>query len=66
MSSAIAEKQIYQKLNLLNPLQRQEVDDFIEFLLRRKPVPEIDKKQVLLNISVWSEEDIQAIEDVRF
>lgn len=53
------------KFRLLTPIQRQEVADFIDFLLHRAEVAPIDKKRVLLNLSVWNDEDVQAVETVQ-
>ena len=58
--------QLHEKYKHLTSIQQQEVDDFIEFLLTRQTMQKtLNKKQILLNISVWGEMDTQNIEQVR-
>lgn len=50
------------KYNLLDPIARQEVLDFIDFLLTKgkktKNLSNSVYKKKILNVSVWSESDI--------
>lgn len=52
------------KYNLLDPLQQNEVNDFIEFLLSKKDKkPSMTEyKKKILAVSTWSEEDLQVFE----
>ena len=52
------------KYDLLDPLQQNEVNDFIEFLLSKKDKkPSITEyKKNILAVSTWSEEDLQVFE----
>ena len=61
----ITSQQVYHKLELLDPLQRETVSEFIDFLLSKHPVASSDKKAILLHTSVWSEESLQQIEQVQ-
>lgn len=62
--SSISAESILQKFEVLPENAKREVADFIEFLLQKRPSKKkkIDKK-ALLEISQWTDEDIQAIED---
>ena len=53
------------KLQVLSDEARNEVYDFIDFLISRGKVKKkkIDKSK-LLDFSTWTEEDIQAIENI--
>ena len=53
------------KLQVLSDEARNEVYDFIDFLISRGKVKKkkIDKSK-LLDLSTWTEEDIQAIENI--
>ena len=51
------------KYNLLDATGKQEVLDFLEFLVQKKQKPMVDVslsdyKQQIMQVSVWSEEDI--------
>ena len=61
----ITSEKIYEKCGLLDPLQRETVSEFIDFLLSKHPVCRHDKKSLLLQTSVWNNEDIQAIEEAQ-
>ncbi|KPA17024.1 hypothetical protein MHK_002760, partial [Candidatus Magnetomorum sp. HK-1] len=50
---------------LLDHQQRETVFLFINFLLSKKTVNKSNNKHVLLNTSVWNENDIQSIEQVQ-
>jgi hypothetical protein len=60
----ITSEEISEKCEQLDPLQRETVSEFIDFLLSKHPSPRCDKKALLLRTSVWSDEDIQSIEEV--
>jgi len=51
------------KMQRMTPAQQREVIDFAEFLLSRKNHPAKDsiRRERLLNVSVWSDGDIEAI-----
>mgnify|MGYP001185904863 FL=1 len=54
------------KFNQLEPLQKQELLDFLDFLLTKskKKKPDLSNyKKQLLEISVWSEEDLAIFEE---
>jgi hypothetical protein len=55
------------KYNLLNPFEKKEVKDFIDFLLNKKhhsPKPEpTDYKNKILSVSTWSEEDMKVFDE---
>lgn len=58
------------KIQSLDEQAQQEVVDFVDFLLekkgRRKPPHNSDDyRERLINISVWSEEDLKPIEEAR-
>jgi hypothetical protein len=61
----ITSQQVYHKLELLDPLQRETVSEFIDFLLSKQPVAPSEKKAILLQTSVWSEDSLQQIEEVQ-
>ncbi len=61
----ITSEKISEKCEQLDPLQRKTVSEFIDFLLSKHPSPHRDKKALLLHTSVWSDEDIQSIEEVQ-
>jgi len=54
---------------LLDEQAKQEVADFVDFLLekkgRRKPLDSVSYQQNLLAVSIWSDEDLEPIEDAR-
>ena len=55
------------KYNLLNPFEKKEVSDFIDFLFSKKnksekPGPSGYKNKIL-SVSTWSEDDIKVFEE---
>ena len=58
-----------QKFETLTDQAKEEVVDFIDFLIEKKRLKrktkKIDKKNVLLGMSYWSEEDIKIFDDIR-
>jgi hypothetical protein len=65
MSNLINSNQLHEKFNLLNSLQKETIYYFIEYLLSKKSIELMEKKNILLKTSVWSEEDIKYIEDAQ-
>jgi hypothetical protein len=61
----ITNQQIFQKIQDLDYTEKKEINDFIDFLISRKKEKDFDKKKVLENISVWSEDDVKEIETVQ-
>ena len=74
MQEIIQTRTITEKLNLLPPMQKQTVYEFIDFLLNKNHIGQAaenittiendsieEKRSGLLDISVWSEEDIEVI-----
>ncbi len=55
------------KLQYLTPEAIEEVCDFVEFLSNKQnKIKEIKNvKDILLNISVWSEDDIKVFDEIR-
>jgi hypothetical protein len=65
MQQIISKEQLWEKINLLNPFLQQTVVMFIDSLLKTQTIVNKRDKSRLLNISVWSEEDIQQIEEAQ-
>jgi hypothetical protein len=65
MTNVVSISQFNEKLYLLDHQQRETVFLFINFLLSKKSINKSSNKQVLLNTSVWNENDIQSIEQVQ-
>ena len=69
----VSNQQLFDKLVSLDPAQQQIAYEFIDFLLSKRakknpvknPVKKKSKNEFLLQTSVWSDEDIQPIEDAR-
>ncbi len=61
----ITSQQVSEKFELLDPLQRETVSQFIDFLLYQNHLANTDKKALLLRTSIWTEEDVHAIEEVQ-
>ena len=61
----ITSETISEKCELLDPSQRETVFEFIDFLLHKHQRSCSDKRDLLLQTSVWSEEDIRPIEEVQ-
>ena len=53
--------QLSKKCELLDPIQRETVAEFVDFLLARHQKTSSDKKAILLRTSVWEEESLQKI-----
>ncbi|MEZ4676089.1 MAG: hypothetical protein R2932_17835 [Caldilineaceae bacterium] len=65
MQQAISKDQIWKKLEQLNLLQQQTVLAFIDSLANTQPTVGKRDKSQLLNLSIWTEEDIQSIQEVQ-
>lgn len=61
----ITNQQIFQKIEDLDYTEKKEINDFIDFLISRKKEKDLDKKKVLENISVWSEDEVKEIETIQ-
>ncbi len=61
--------ELLMKFGLLDSLKRQEILDFIDFLLNKQEKGRIlnfkSYKEQILQVSTWSEEDIKVIETVK-
>ena len=58
MQQAISKDQIWKKLEQLNLFQQQTVLAFIDSLVNTQPTVGKRDKSQLLNLSIWTEEDI--------
>ena len=65
MQQAISKDQLWTKLEQLNPFQQQTVMALIDSLLSTQTVIQQRDKASLLNLSVWTEEDLQLIEEAQ-
>lgn len=65
MQNLIPGEQLWEKLNLLSGWQQQLALRLINSLLDTQPVVGRRDKRKLLSLSVWSDEDIQRIEEAQ-
>ena len=65
MQQIISKEQLWAKLNLLNPFQQQTVVAFIDTLLKTQTAVDKRDKSRLLTLSVWTEQDLQPIEEAQ-
>ncbi len=65
MQNVISDQQLFEQVARLDPMQKQTVYAFIEFLLSKHPVQPKSKKKQLLKTSIWSDEDIAMIEGLQ-
>lgn len=61
----ITTQQLSQKCELLDPIQRETVAEFVDFLLARHQKTSADKKTILLRTTVWEEESLQKIQEAQ-
>ena len=58
--------ELIMKFGLLDPIKRQEILDFLDFLLNKQQKEGVGNfksyKEQILQVSTWSEEDIAVIE----
>ena len=65
MQNAIVREQLWEKLNLLNSWQQQMVFGLIDSLLDAQPTTGKRDKKRLLSLSVWTEQEIERIEEAQ-
>lgn len=65
MQQTISREHLWNKLDLLDPLQQETVVALIDSLLEAQPVAGKRDKRRLLALSVWTEQDFQQIEDAQ-
>lgn len=65
MQQIISKELVWEKLDLLNAFQQQTVVAFIDSLLKAQTVVEKRDKRSLLNLSIWTEQDLQQIEEAQ-
>jgi hypothetical protein len=65
MQQIISKKQLWEKLSQLNPRLQQAVIAFIDSLLKTQTTASQRDKCGLLTLSVWSDEDVQRIEEAQ-
>lgn len=65
MQQVITKEQLWEKLDLLNPLQQQSVLAFIDSLVKAQSTVDKRDKHQLLTLSAWTEEDIQPIQEAQ-
>ena len=58
--------EIIVKFGLLDPIKRQEILDFLDFLLNKQKKERVGSfksyKEQILQVSVWSEDDISSMQ----
>ena len=65
MSSPITNRQLEEKIELLQPSQKQRVYELVLSLLGQSAADSTARKHLLLETSVWSEQDIRPIEEAQ-
>lgn len=65
MQQLVTPKQIWKQFGQLSPSQQKEVAIFIESLLTSEPPKVKRDRRPLLQLSVWSEDDIARIEEAQ-
>jgi hypothetical protein len=65
MQQIISKEQLWEKIDRLNPSLQQTVVSFIDSLLKTQTTVNKRDRSSLLKVSVWSEEDIQRIEEAQ-
>jgi len=65
MEQSITRDSLLENFDLLNAFQQSTVFTYIESLLKARKAREKLDKSSLLNLSVWTEEDVQNIEEGR-
>lgn len=65
MPVALFEQQIIYKISKLTPIEKQTVYEFVDFLLNKQARQPTVRKAALLDISVWDEQAIEAIEEAQ-
>lgn len=65
MQQLVTPKHLWEQFGQLNLSQQKEVVAFIESLLTSEPPKVRRDKRTLLQLSVWSEDDVARIEEVQ-
>lgn len=66
MQGVVTAQQLTEKIALLDPPQRETVYRFISSILSKRQTRDIDAtKQLLLETSVWNEEDVRQIHEAQ-
>lgn len=65
MQQAISKEQLWEKLEQLTLFQQQTVLAFIDSLVNSQPTAGKRDKSQLLNLSIWTEADIQPIQEAQ-
>jgi hypothetical protein len=65
MQQVISKEQLWEKITLLDSFQQQTVLTFIDALLDAQPAAGRRDKRRLLALSLWTDEDIQRIEEAQ-
>ena len=65
MQQSISKEQLWAKLDLLNAFQQQTVVAYIDSLLKTQTAVDKRDKSRLLTLSVWTERDLQPIEEAQ-
>jgi len=65
MQQSISKEQLWAKLDLLNAFQQQTVVAYIDSLLKTQTAVDKSDKSRLLTLSVWTEQDLQPIEEAQ-
>lgn len=61
----VTHKILAEKCQQLDPLERETVGEFIDFLLSKHTQSRENAQQALLDTSVWNDDDIASIEQVQ-
>ncbi len=66
LRNAITAQQLTENAERLEPLQKQAVFEFVTFLLSKRPLRKVgESKDLLLQVSVWTEQDIDLLHQVQ-
>ncbi len=65
MQSVITAEQLTEKIQLLDPPQRETVYQFVSSILSKKHPRVAGAKKLLLETSIWSKNDVQPILDAQ-
>ena len=61
MQSIVTAEQLSDKIELLDPPQRETVYQFVSFILSQKHTRDAAAKELLLETSIWSRGDVQQV-----
>ena len=65
MEANVLGEQFYRRFKLLSFIEKKEISDFMDLLLNRKQLNFNHKKRILMNTSVWDEENEKAVKEVK-